>query len=408
MLVKYEFLKILRKKSTLIVMAVSLILTGFLFGLPIIQYQTYNQDGVIKGTEGIAYEKEQYADLSVPLSEEYIAETIREVQELFVNPDNIGYDGNEQFLIGDAYWNGVAPREKLLNLIANAYSKPNEILGYNNLPDLDIKDGAFFYQTMEGKIQTLLNNPSRKLSDEQKEFWDSMAGKVDTPLQYGYYEGWEVIISSFELLMFALLAVCIVVAPVFSGEYQAGTDAVILSAKYGKTKLTTAKIAASLLFGTAAFILHIVVACGLPLAAFGADGWNLPLQIANTTIPYPLTFLQAVLINIGIIYLVLLAMVGLTLLLSAQLKSPYLVLIILVPLLFIPMFLTPNGTTGAYNLLLFLLPYRSTMPEFGKYISYQFGGMVFDVLTVRAVLYTVLTVIMLSLARLGFKKHQVA
>ena len=408
MLVKYEFLKILRKKSTLIVMAVSLILTGFLFGLPIIQYQTYNQAGVIKGTEGIAYEKEQYADLSVPLSEEYIAETIREVQELFVNPDNIGYDGNEQFLIGDAYWNGVAPREKLLNLIANAYSKPNEILGYNNLPDLDIKDAAFFYQTMEGKIQTLLNNPSRKLSDEQKEYWDSMAGKVDTPLQYGYYEGWEVIISSFELLMFALLAVCIVVAPVFSGEYQAGTDAVILSAKYGKTKLTTAKIAASLLFGTAAFILHIVVACGLPLAAFGADGWNLPLQIANTTIPYPLTFLQAALINIGIIYLVLLAMVGLTLLLSAQLKSPYLVLIILVPILFIPMFLTPNGTTGAYNLILFLLPYRSTLPEFGRYISYQFGGLVWDALTVRTILYAFLTVIMLPLARLGFKKHQVA
>ena len=408
MLVKYEFLKILRKKSTLIVMAVSLILTGFLFGLPIIQYQTYNQDGVIKGTEGIAYEKEQYADLSVPLSEEYIAETIREVQELFVNPDNIGYDGNEQFLIGDAYWNGVATREKLLNLIANAYSKPNEILGYNNLPDLDIKDGAFFYQTMEGKIQTLLNNPSRKLSDEQKEFWDSMAGKVDTPLQYGYYEGWEVIISSFELLMFALLAVCIVVAPVFSGEYQAGTDAVILSAKYGKTKLTTAKIAASLLFGTAAFILHIVVACGLPLAAFGADGWNLPLQIANTTIPYPLTFLQAVLINIGIIYLVLLAMVGLTLLLSAQMKSPYLVLIILVPILFIPMFLTPNGTTGAYNLTLFLLPYRVAMPEFSKYISYQFGSLVLDTLTIRAILYVFLTVIMLPLARLGFKKHQVA
>ena len=408
MLVKYEFLKILRKKSTLIVIAVSLILTGFLFGLPIIQYQTYNQDGVIKGTEGIAYEKEQYADLSVPLSEEYIAETIREVQELFVNPDNIGYDGNEQFLIGDAYWNGVAPREKLLNLIANAYSKPNEILGYNNLPDLDIKDGAFFYQTMEGKIQTLLNNPSRKLSDEQKEFWDSMAGKVDTPLQYGYYEGWEVIISSFELLMFALLAICIVVAPVFSGEYQEGTDAVILSAKYGKTKLTTAKIAASLLFGTAAFILHVVVACGLPLAAFGSDGWNLPLQVANTAIPYPLTFLQAVLINIGIIYLVLLAMVGLTLLLSAQLKSPYLVLIILVPILFIPMFLTPNGTTGAYNLTLFLLPYRSTMPEFSKCISYQFGSLVLDTLTIRAILYVFLTVIMLPLARLGFKKHQVA
>ena len=408
MLVKYEFLKILRKKSTLIVMAASLILTGFLFGLPIMQFQTYNQDGVIKGADGIAYEKGQYADLSVPLSEEYVAGTIREVQGLFENPDNIGYDGNEQFLIGDAYWNGVAPREKLLNLIANTYSKPNEILGYNNFPDLDINGGASFYQTMERKIQNLLNNPSGKLSNEQKEYWGSMAEKVDTPLQYGYYEGWEVIISSFELLMFALLAICIVVAPVFSGEYQEGTDAVILSAKYGKTKLTTAKIAASLLFGTAAFILHVVVACGLPLAAFGADGWNLPLQIANTAIPYPLTFLQAILINIGIIYLVLLAMVGLTLFLSAQMKSPYLVLIILVPILFIPMFLTPNGTTGAYNLTLFLLPYRVAMPEFSKYISYQFGSLVLDTLTIRAILYVFLTVIMLPLARLGFKKHQVA
>lgn len=35
MLVKYEFLKILRKKSTIIVMAISLLLTAFLFGLPI-------------------------------------------------------------------------------------------------------------------------------------------------------------------------------------------------------------------------------------------------------------------------------------------------------------------------------------------------------------------------------------
>ena len=90
-LIKYEFLKILRKKSTLIVMAVSLLLTAFLFGLPILQYQTYNQEGVIKGSEGIAYAKGQYSDLAVPLTEEYIAEMIREYQNLFENPDNVGY-----------------------------------------------------------------------------------------------------------------------------------------------------------------------------------------------------------------------------------------------------------------------------------------------------------------------------
>ena len=232
--------------------------------------------------------------------------------------------------------------------------------------------------------------------------------QVKTPLQYGYYEGWEVIINSFELLLFALSAICIVIAPVFAGEYQAGTDAVILSGKYGKTKLITAKIVSSLLFGTIAFVLHILIACGLPLTAFGVDGWNLPLQIVDTIIPYPFTFLQAVLINIIILYLILIAMIGLTLLLSAKMKSPYLVLIVLIPILFIPMFLTPNGTTGAYNLILFLLPYRSTMPEFNKYISYQFGGLVLNTLTIRAILYFLLAIIMLPLARLGFKKHQVA
>ena len=51
-LVKYELLKILRKKSTLIIMAASLLITAVFFGLPVIQFQIYNQDGVLKGLGG--------------------------------------------------------------------------------------------------------------------------------------------------------------------------------------------------------------------------------------------------------------------------------------------------------------------------------------------------------------------
>lgn len=407
MLIKYEFLKILRRKSTLIIMAVSLLLTMFLFGLPIMQYQTNNQEGTIKGLEGISYEKEQYTDLSVPLTNEYISETILKYQQLFKNPDNVGNDGNETFLIGNAYWDFVAPRTKLLNTIAGNYDNPGEYSGYNKLLDLNVDNGTDFYQTRENKIKALLNNPSREQSDEQKKYWQSMSNKIEIPMQYGYYEGWEIIISSFELLMFALLSICITLAPVFSGEYQAGTDAVILSGKYGKTKLNTTKIISSLLFGVLAFTLHVVVAFGISLFAFGVDGWNLPLQIANTSIPYPFTFIQATFINLIIIYLILLAMIGLTLLLSAKMKSPYLVLIVLIPILFIPLFLTPTGTTGLYNLTLFLLPYRATMPEVGKFISYQFGGLVLNVLSMRAIVYVIIMVVTLPLARLEFKKHQV-
>ena len=407
-LIKYEFLKILRKKSTLIVMAASLLITAFFFGLPVLQFQTYNQDGVLQGLAGIQYEKEQYTEISVPLTNEYVTKTIREVQELFEDPENVGYDGNEQFLIEDAYWNGIAPRESLLDLIAGNYADPNVSAGYSALTDLDVSDGTDFYQARQDKIEKILNDSSKELSEAEKDYWRNLNSKVEEPFQYGYYEGWEVIISAFELLMFAVLAVCIVIAPVFSGEYQAGTDTVLLSGKYGKTKLTTAKILAALFFGVLAFTLHVLLAFGLPLAAFGTDGWNLPLQINGTTVPYPLTFLEGTLINLGVIYLVLLAMIGVTLFLSARMKSPYLVLTVVVPVLFVPMFLSPNGTSGIYNLLVFLTPYQSLVPNFGSYLSYQLGPVVLDAFAVRTVLYAVLALILLPLAGRGFRRHQAA
>lgn len=184
MLIKYEFLKILRKKSTLIVMAASLLVTAFLFGLPVMRFQTCNQEGVINGFAGIKYEKAQAENYSVFLTDEYITETILEVQQLFDNPDNVGYDGYEQFLIDNAYWDGIASREELLRMIAKNYADPNESVGYNSLPDLDISEGADFYGARQEKIGKLLNSASHELSEEQKVYWQNMNSKVEEPFEY--------------------------------------------------------------------------------------------------------------------------------------------------------------------------------------------------------------------------------
>lgn len=405
-LIRYEFLKILRRRSASIILTVSLLLTAFLFGLPVLQYQHYTRDGVVRGLEGIALEKAQYAEASGFLTDEYVAETVREYQRLFADPANVGYDGNEKFLVGDAYWDFVAPRERLLRVIAATYDAPGENSGFDKLPELDLSSG--FRQARERKIQLLLDAPSRNLSDAQKAYWSGMNDKVETPLPYGCTRGWEMVIDSFELLTFGILAVCIVLAPVFSGEYQSGMDAVILSARYGRTKLIWAKIGASLLFGTLAFALHAAAALIPPLAAFGLDGWNLPMQIVNTVIPYPWSFLQAAVAGLGVVYLVQLGMIALTLLLSANMRSPYLASAVLVPVLFLPIFLMPDGTTGVYNLTLFLLPYRAVMPELGKYISYQLGGVVLDALSMRAIFYASLAASLLPLAGRGFRRRQVS
>ena len=405
-LIQYEFLKIVRRKSTWIVLAASLILTAVFFGLPVVQFQTYSQDGVLRGLAGIQYERELQEDDSVLLTDEYIAENVQEVQELFSDPGSVGNDGSEEILIGDAYWEGIAPRERLLDLIAGNYANPNESAGYNKLRDLDVSEGSSFYQARLDKIEKILNAFSGGLSEPEKHYWRTMNSKVETPFAYGYFQGWSTLISCFELLLFPILAICIILCPAFSGEYQSGTDPVLRSARYGKTKLAKAKTMASLLFGLLVFSVHIILAFGITLAAYGREGWNLPLQINGTTVPYPLTFLEGTLVGLAVIYLVLLAMIGLTLFLSARMKNPYFVLTIVVPVLFIPMFLSPNGTTGIYNLIVLLTPYQSLVPRFGSYFSRRIGSLVLDGFAMRAILYGLLTLFFFLFAGRGFRRHQ--
>ena len=71
------------------------------------------------------------------------------------------------------------------------------------------------------------------------------------------------------------------------------------------------------------------------------------------------------------------------------------------------MFFMPNGTSGAINQILFLLPYRAMVPEIGKYISYSFGGFAAGLAEVRAAFYLILTLVFIPLCRRAFKNHQV-
>ena len=100
-----------------------------------------------------------------------------------------------------------------------------------------------------------------------------------------------------------------------------GTDAVILSTKYGKSKVIYAKIISSLLFGTVTFVMNCTIALLLPLLTFGVEGGNLPLQIMDSYCPYALNFSQAAFIVIGIAYFVMLGLLAITLLCSSKMKS---------------------------------------------------------------------------------------
>ena len=108
-------------------------------------------------------------------------------------------------------------------------------------------------------------------SDAERAYWTEKQGGVGEPLAYGYAGGWSDVLACLGFFAFAMVAVCIALTPVFSGEYQDRTDAVLLSSRYGRSKLVAAKIVAALAFATG----------GVMSAAAGYAGMHVATR-ANT------------------------------------------------------------------------------------------------------------------------------
>ena len=99
-------------------------------------------------------------------------------------------------------------------------------------------------------------------------------------IKIGYVDGWLSTSKNMVRFFIALaLAVIIMLAPIFSGEYE-GVDNIILTSKYGKTKCATAKVAAGIL--TAILTTALVAAFNLLLALifYGTEGLDCSILFA--------------------------------------------------------------------------------------------------------------------------------
>ena len=99
-------------------------------------------------------------------------------------------------------------------------------------------------------------------------------------IKIGYVDGWLSTSKNMVRFFIALvLAVIIILAPIFSGEYE-GVDNIILTSKYGKTKCATAKVAAGIL--TAILTTALVAAFNVLLALifYGTEGLDCSILFA--------------------------------------------------------------------------------------------------------------------------------
>ena len=261
-LVKFELKKIFTKKMNIIVLIVCLFLITILFGLSGIDFLASDELGNnYKGQEAIDLRKEQIAQINGTLTNERITQEINDLQELKENPDNLVVNsyGEEDFS-QKVYNEYLDNRLNLLTNINKVYA------GYsssyiNEILNVDLENIEDFYTLRQNVIKESLNQDysGKTYTDQEKDFWIEKSSKVETPFEYDFYYGWSNTFNSYQMTVVTIIAVCICLSSIFSGEYQSGADNIILTSKYGKSKAITAKIIASYIFATIIFVVYLLL-----------------------------------------------------------------------------------------------------------------------------------------------------
>ncbi len=364
------------------------------------------------GTAAISQIKSNEEALAGPITNEKATEVIRQYQT-FLDPngelkEEFVYRGGVPDSYVDEYWRFRAVTNSYLNLLTKTWS-----VGYS-LPasvatTIDTSQTVDLYGQINAKIESELDDSPDGLNytSAEKAFWLDKAKGVFTPIEYGYAGGWEDFLSMTQFLIFALLAMAITCASVFNGEYSSKTDALILSTKYGKTRLGRAKVAAAFIGASIVYWAAVLILLVVCLIFFGSQGAGLAIQMISLSNTYSISLLEASLICCLVGYLATLALLGIILVLSARMRSPMGILAVAVAIVLIPLFI-PNLSNNVANHIVFLFPYYVLDPHnLFDMISYAVGPVVIEYPVFCAILYALLFIMGAVLSMRSFRNHQI-
>lgn len=208
------------------------------------------------------------------------------------------------------------------------------------------------------------------------------------------------------LLMLAVLII-LMIAPVFCGEYG-GVDSLILSAKYGKSKCSTAKSIAALLAALSVTALFVIANIAAAFAIYGSEGLDCSVLFApNDFAEIPLNISCGTLIG----YQALLAftgticLVGMTLFVSSVCKSPFVSLVAFAALFALPVFLPIKSTSPIVGPVSLTPIYHFQLTQLMS-IEQMSSGVLFAVWAIPVA--AALLILGAVISRMVFSRHQVS
>ena len=193
---------------------------------------------------------------------------------------------------------------------------------------------------------------------------------METPFVYRSYRGWGNGIENTAILVFLLTLICATIAaPIFSSEYQTGSDHILRCTRHGRTRLAISKLVSAALLSAVLFSLCMAVITGLLSAVLGAEGLKTSLQMMLPTAIAPMTLGQ---VNWAVMLFglaTLLATTCFTLFVSAKSRAPITALIIAVVVILLPTILRALAGGNLAQWVRFCLPSGGT--GFGSSVYYE-------------------------------------
>lgn len=356
-LIRFELKKMLgNRKGIILLCAVFLLNLLSLFQIIQSQIHYFGQIKAVNGLDAIHVEQQYMKKLKGPLTDEFIAHVESTINRLESDPANLETDEE-------------ATKAEAEDLEKRGYSKAEiakippakkvkDSVYINEIDQYDFIGSTIGIQSLQAKIITQLekggmdpiyqntpgfhdpNAPKPAKTPALLQKLLEMYQKVRRPFYNDYYDGWFNFCFGYSEFAAIILgaAVVILLSPVFSGEYSAGMDGIILSSKYGKNKTIKAKLLVSSGFTVCLYVISALLNSILYAAFFGVTGSGCNIQVNGNYMvsPYPLTYLQlywAVLL-MGLIGSLLLCAV--TIFISAKCRSPFLSLILSAVVLYLP------------------------------------------------------------------------
>lgn len=399
---KFELYKITKRRlfifsPVIIIGAVTALLAASLSSA-----YSYDEKGnEVRGIAAVGYEREYAEKVSGELTPEKISEAAALYNDISADPDNL----NEYGIIKDSvYIKNIYPYRRLISYMGQIYTPVGLPPDHSIIKTLTYKDCREFYIRRTEQIMGTLDMDYSygNYSAAEKGAVMALNSEISEPYILSYAPGWEGIAENyFPFFVILTFVVFVNVSSVFSNEFQCGAAQIILSSKYGRTKIFTAKFMAAFLLSTLMFAAFTAIYILAFAACYGLEGGGADIQMLYLFSVYDLTlgeaFFEAALIS----YSAFIFVIFFTMMISVLCRNNFISVLLALSLFFMPAFLNYSKSSRLFNFIVDLFPVKAlnTFEMFRHYKLYGFSDMLIRQPYFILALMPVLSVILIAAAK---------